>query len=81
MMQAAASDFTSNNGKAFCGFGFFNHCPFFDPTDVEEDTRKTKLGTYFAKSIDVVNNELTTAGDKKRTVQDVAMALMRSIIV
>ena len=43
----SASDFTASQSTAFLGFGFSNHCPFFDPTNVSEDSRQTKLWSIF----------------------------------
>ena len=50
-----ASDFTATKGKPFDGFGLINHCPFFDPTDVEEDKRNKKLWTLFKLSPEELN--------------------------
>lgn len=74
--KGCASDFTSSKGQTFAGFGFTNHCPFYDPTDVVEDTRETKLFACFQTSIEAADKQL--GGD---SVVEVARKLASTITV
>jgi len=74
--ELCASDFTSSKGTSFAGFGFANHCPFFDATDVEEDSRLVKLWSYFNK--DTLEISQLLCGE---TVDSVVTKLVRTITV
>ena len=70
MGQHSASDFTASKGYSFSGFGVCGHCPFFDPTNVEEDGRNKKLHELFFGS-----------DPDEQLVQEFAKRLLRSVIV
>lgn len=71
-----ASDMTASNCKPFGGVGFVNHCPFFDPTDVEECPRKQKLWAVFNILVEDIEKHLQGA-----TVADIARQLSMRILV
>ena len=64
--EHCASDFTSSIGTPFKGFGFTNHCPFFDPTEVEEDPRPVKLWSHFLRTEETIAELLN--GENVQTV-------------
>ena len=71
-----ASDFTASKGHAFSGLGFANHCPFFDPTDVAEDSRKTKMWAHFFLRDTSIDLQLGI-----NSVETMARKLAQTIIV
>lgn len=71
-----ASDMKASNCKPFCGVGFANHCPFFDPTDVEECPREQKLWAVFSIRVKDIEKHLQGA-----TVADIARQLSMRILV
>ena len=74
--EHCASDFTSSKGTPFKGFGFTNHCPFFDPTEVEEDPRVVKLWSHFLRTEEEIAGLL-----KGETVETIAYKLGKTITV
>jgi len=74
--KGSASDFASSNGKAFSGFGLMNHCPFYDPTDVEEDSRTTKLFSHFSRTSEEIDRMLGA-----NTVIETSRKLAKTIAV
>jgi hypothetical protein len=70
--------FAASFGQEFLGLGLCGNCPFFDPTDVEEDQRVRKLWSYFS-----VQREQLVAQDDGLSLDEaeVGQLLYRSITV
>jgi len=59
------------------GFGFTNHCPFFDPTDVAEDNRQVKIMNHFNQTPE----RLDTLLQYPNSVQSMSVELSETILV
>jgi len=77
-LQIKASDFASSKGQVFMGFGLTSHYPFYDPTDVEEDTRKTKIYSHFKLSDQEISESLALEGRNTETFKN---ELVRLVLV